>query len=251
MAEGNERIFDILMKGDEITWQSLMMDLVKSGEIDPWDVDVSQLSSKYLDLVEKLKEMDLRVGGKILLAASILLRLKSNRLMGSDLTALEMLMREQPEEMEDFMDGDLEEQLDALERIVPEKPTLIPRTPQPRDRKVTIYDLVEALEKALKTKRNKITRDIDDVKIRAPMKTKDITQVIAEVYTKIMGHFIEHRSERIHFNDLTLSDSKEDKIFTFIPLLHLTNHRKIDLEQQEHFGPIHVKVLAQEDKANV
>lgn len=248
MAEENERIFDILLTGDEITWQGLIMDLVKSGEVDPWDVDVSMLSSKYLELVGKLKEMDLRVGGKVLLAASILLRLKSNKLMGTDLTALEMLMREQPEEMEDFLDGDLEEQLDALERIVPEKPTLIPRTPQPRDRKVTIYDLVEALEKALKTKRNKITRNIDDVKIRAPLKTKDITQVIAEVYTKIMGHFMEHRQEKIHFNDLTPSQNKEDKIFTFIPLLHLTNHRKIDLEQEDHFGPIQVKVLAQEEK---
>lgn len=36
------------------------------------------------------------------------------------------------------------------------------------------------------------------------------------------------------------SQKKEDKIFTFIPLLHLTNQRKVNLEQKEHFGEIEI-----------
>ena len=38
-------------------------------------------------------------------------------------------------------------------------------------------------------------------------------------------------------------DTKEDKVFTFIPLLHLDHQRKIDLLQKKHLGDIEIKML--------
>ena len=66
-----DQILDMLLKRDEITWQDLIKDLVKSEGIDPWNVDISLLAKKYVDIVKQLKEVNFFVSGKVVLAASI------------------------------------------------------------------------------------------------------------------------------------------------------------------------------------
>ncbi len=148
--QGHEQVFDILFNQDEITWQTILYDLVRTEQMDPWDVDISLLTKRYLEMIKKLKEMDFRVSGKVLLAAAILLKMKSNRLVG-DANQLEQMFAE-PEAAELY--DELEEEFQKLTR--PETPVLIPRTPQPRKRKVSIYDLVGALNKALEVKQRRV-----------------------------------------------------------------------------------------------
>mgnify|MGYP000237621912 CR=1 FL=1 len=50
-----EKIFDMLLSEDEITWQTIIYDLVKSEQMNPWDVDVSVLTKKYIIILKKLK----------------------------------------------------------------------------------------------------------------------------------------------------------------------------------------------------
>ena len=49
------------------------------------------------------------------------------------------------------------------------------------------------------------------------------------------------------FSQLVPSGTKEDKIYTFIPLLHLSNQRKIDLSQKEHFGEIEIMLHSKKE----
>lgn len=35
----------------------------------------------------------------------------------------------------------------------------------------------------------------------------------------------------------------QDKVYTFIPLLHLAHQQKVDLEQKEQFGEIDIKIV--------
>lgn len=230
-----EKIFQLLFDKDEVTWQSLLYELVKTEQMDPWDVNVSLLTKKYMGTIKKLKELDFRISGKVLLAAAILLKIKSNRLVGEDLTQLDRLIagseeQELLEEFEDFVEKP------GLE----EKPTLIPRVPQPRKRKVSIYDLVEALEKALEVKKRRVMYSIPPLDVEIPKKTRDITQVIREVYGKIKSFFFKNQKNKLMFSQLVPSDKKEDKIYTFVPLLHLSQQRKIDIDQQEPFADIEI-----------
>ncbi len=233
--EPHERIFEILFDKDEITWQSIMNELVKSEEMDPWDINISSLTKKYIETIKKLKELDFRVSGKVLLAAAILLKIKSNKLVGEDIEYLDRLISEQDEEELLSFEEELEPR---KEEDIPKN--LIPRTPQPRKRKVSIYDLMGALEKALEVKRRRVLKSIPPMNIEIPEKKRDISSIIKEIYGKIKGFFWEHRKDRLTFSKLVPSNSKEDKIFTFVPLLHLTNQRKIDLFQQKHFGEIDI-----------
>jgi len=57
---------------------------------------------------------------------------------------------------------------------------------------------------------------------------------------KIKTFILRNKKNSVTFSELLPSDSKDDKIYTFVPLLHLTTQRKIDLHQEKHFGEIDI-----------
>lgn len=242
----NDQIFSILFDSDEITWQSLIYELVSNEQMDPWDVDVSLLAGKFLEKLKKFKEMDLKISGKVLLAAAILVRVKSYRFMEEDMGNLDALIAsannpQDDEPFEDLMDYDPINGAINLD----EQPKIYPRTPQPRKRKVSVFDLVNALEKALAVFKRRPPRVQEKLKMKMPEKGRDISLVIKDVYTKISKHFTSNGKKipKLTFDLLLNDESKEDKVFTFIPLLHLDNQRKIDLMQEYHFGEISINLL--------
>lgn len=240
----NDKIFEILFEKDDITWQTIIYELVKSGDIDPWDIDISQLTNRYIDIVKKLKEFDFKVSGKVLLAAAILLKIKSNRLVGEDLEELDRIISGQSDE--GFFDENVNLTLTQEDgQIQP----LIPRLPQPRKRKVSIYDLMGALEKALEVKQRRLIKNMPSFDIEIPKKRPNINLVIQNLYLRIKRFFVMGQ-KNLTFSNLIPSQSKEDKVFTFIPLLHLAHRRKIDLDQKTHFGEIEIYLRSEKDINN-
>jgi segregation and condensation protein A len=243
----NDQIFNILFNSDEITWQSMIYELVSSEMMDPWDVDVSLLAQKFMEKLKKLKEMDLKISGKVLLAAAMLLRIKSTRFMEEDISALDALINsahDVPEE-DNLLDG--MDYGDENTDTPKEKPRIFPRTPQPRKRKVSVFDLVNALEKALEVYKRRPPRVRETVNVKAPEKPRDISLIIRDVFNKIIVYYKKKR-DTLTFNALLPGQTKEDKVFTFIPLLHLDNQRKIDLSQEHQFGDIAIELI---DKAAI
>ena len=240
----HDRIFNILFsKADEITWQTIIYELVKSEQMDSWDIDVSILAQKYIDMLRNLKEHDFRISGKVLLAAAILLKMKSTKLVGEDLSELDRLLIGVEEEMEE-LGLDETSEITKLDEIT----SLIPRTPQPRKRKVSIFDLVEALERALEVKKRRLLNSIPPLNLEAPKKKRDITQVIRDVYGRIKSFFFSALKDKLTFSKLLPSESKEDKVYTFIPLLHLAQQNKIELVQEMPFGEIEVMLKKKEEE---
>ncbi|MBU1975383.1 MAG: segregation/condensation protein A [Nanoarchaeota archaeon] len=236
----NDKIFNILFTQDELTWQNIIYDMIDAGEIEPWDVDVGKLAKKFIQKVRSLKEMDFRISGKVVLAAAILLKIKSNKLLHEDIVALDQLINSEEDDLDLLEDI---EDLDLLQNIKKQRPKIYPRTPQPRKRKVSVYDLVNALEKALETEDKRKKRwTVPAPRVEAPKKGKEITAVIGEVYGNIVTHFKKNAETKLTFTNLSPSDSKEDKVMTFIPLLHLETQRKVDMHQPKHFGEIFVKL---------
>ena len=232
--DAHDKILNILIEKDEITWKSIIYELVKSEEMDPWDVDISILTKRYIEMIKKLKELDFRISGKVLLAAVLLLKMKCDKLLNEDISQFDILFI-QPEEPEELF-----EEFEEDRTIEEEKPKLLPRVPQPRKRKVSIYDLVKALERALEVKKRRLIRSMPITEVEVPTKKREITELIKELYSKIKNYFLQNSRKRLTFSQLVPSEKREDKIYTFIPLLHLTTLRKIDLEQYQHFGEIEI-----------
>lgn len=236
-----DKIFQLLVEQDDVTWKDIILNLVKTEQMDPWDVDIGLLSRKYIELLKKAKELDFKISGKVVLAAALLLRVKSKRLVGEDLDEFDRMLAGQAAEEGDFYD-DLAAMRDASRIPEEERINLVPRTPQPRKRKVSVYDLVNALEKALEVKKRRIIKSIPELEVEVPQKTTDVGLMIKQVYNRILDFFLENTGKKLTFSKLAPSDEKEDKILTFVPLLHLSNNRKIDLEQKEHFGDIDIRM---------
>ena len=232
----HNQIYALLSNKDDITWQSLLYDLVRSENMDPWDIDISLLTKKYVETVKKLKELDYSISGKMVLAAAILLRIKSKRLLEEDMERFDQILSGEDEES--LYD---QEQVLQGERIKrPEGFKLIPKTPQPRRRKVSIYELMDALQQALEVNKrriNRLSRPVPEMQV--PEKKVDISELMRGTYTKIMGFFTTTNTPTVTFSQLVPEGaSKNDKIYTLIPLLYLANLRKIDLEQDIPFSDI-------------
>ncbi|MFH0876208.1 MAG: ScpA family protein [archaeon] len=240
-----QQIFDMLFNKDDITWQGIIYDLVRTEQMDPWDIDITLLAKKFLDRLKKIKEADLRISGKVVLASAILLKLKATKLMEEDINGLDSLIASMQQNPDDAL---FEEMLDynsnGSEVMANDKPQIFPKTPQPRKRKVSVFDLVKALEKALEVSDRRKVFASNAPQVFIPQKPRDISLVIKDVYTQILDFFKRNKSKKLTFDSLLPSQEKLDKVYTFVPLLHLDNQRKIDLLQEEHFGEIEVKLVA-------
>ena len=234
-----EKLFNMLMQEDEITWQTIIYDLIKSGEMNPWDIDISILAQKYLETVKKLKEHNFSLSGKVLLAAAIMLRIKSDKLITEGIAALDYLMFPPSED-------ELEEFEDKKQRIqLLENPRLTIKTPLARKKRVSVDDLMQALGKALEVNERRLLRRAEEQRIpdnlKIPEKKIDIYKLIKDLYSKIL--FLFKGKEKLTFTELIPSERREDKIATFIPLLYLDNQTKINLDQKEHFGEIDITLV--------
>lgn len=237
-----DKIFSMLVEQSEISWKTIILDLISKEQMDPWDVNISLLTDKYIERLRQLKEQDLKVGGKVVLAASILLRVKSSKLVSEDLDDFDRLVAGTDMSQEAFYDS-LEQELVQGEReALKEEFELLPRLPQARRRKVSVYDLVKALDKALEVKQRRVLQSVPPP-LPLPVRKFDLGQSVVKLLQRLNSLF--SFKKRLTFNDLVPSQSKQDKVYTFIPLLHLSNQQKVELEQASPFGDIEIR-LAEE-----
>ena len=235
-----DKLYNILMQKDEITWQSILLDLIKSEQMNPWDMNISLLSQRYLETVRKMQDANFLISGKILLACALLLKIKSNKLVNEEIFNFDSQLFKQEETFEE-----LEQLFDQAPRPDYERPKLTIKTPMPRKRKVTLQDLMIALQKALEVeKRRNVKRELfDSVKVEIPQKKTDISELITNVYNKITEFFRINKIERLTFKKLVNSTKKDDIVYTFIPLLHLDNQEKVSISQEEPFGEINIEIF--------
>jgi len=231
-----EQIHDLLFNR-EIGWQEIIYDLINTEQLDPWDIDIIILSDKYLEKISTIEEADFFISSKVLLAASLLLRIKSEILLNKYITSID-----------EILFGKKEQPKYSLERIEldEEIPELIPRSPLPRFRKVTLQELMEALNKAVITENRRIKREIvtkdafREAAFALPKRKFSIKDKIIEVYRNLTDKFKNDKEKnRISYNEF-VNNSKEEKILSFLPLLYLEEQKKVWLEQEKPFEDIYI-----------
>ncbi|MFH1307678.1 MAG: segregation/condensation protein A [archaeon] len=245
---GNDRmnhnhIYDLLTS-EEVSWQAIIYDLINSEQLDPWDVDIVLLSNKYLVKIRELEEANFFLSSKVLLAASLLLRLKSEFLLNKHLKGIDDILFGKKE-------GDVKEK-EKYEFDSDEVPDLYPRTPLPRFRKVSLQELMQALNTAITTENRRIRKEISrkhqlrEAEIVFPRTRVNIKDRIRKIYARIQTSF-KKKKDRISYSEL-IGDSKEEKVASFLPVLHLDHQRKVFLEQEGHFGEIWIWLFEHYDK---
>jgi len=236
LSVSQEQVHDLLFSR-ELGWQEIIYDLINTEQLNPWDVDIGILANRYLEKIKELEEADFFVSSKVLLAASLLLRIKS-----------EILLNKYIKSIDDILFGKTENKKYEMERIELDEdiPLLIPRSPIPRFKKVTLKELMEALSRAITTENRRIKKEIvnknalRESSIFMPKKTTSIKDRIQEIYSRLVGHFESNKNDkRIAFSQFA-GETKEGKVYHFYPVLELENRKKLWLEQENHFGEINI-----------
>lgn len=60
---------------------AILVGMAERGEIDPWRIDIVEVTDRFLSELEHQKTLDLRISGRTLFYASLLLRMKSEYLL--------------------------------------------------------------------------------------------------------------------------------------------------------------------------
>ncbi len=229
---GQEQIHTLLFE-DTLSWQAIIYDLINTEQLNPWDIDLSLLTHKFLERVAALEEANFFISSKVLLAASILLRIKSDILLQHDLASIDSILFGKKEEKKH------EQERIELDETIPE---LVPRTPLSRHKKVTLQQLMQALGTAIKTENRRIRKAVvlrqyeKEAEAVMPTTTYNLRDTIADVYGHLHAVF-KDQEERLAFSEL-LQQTGSDRVATFVSLLHLDNQHKVWLEQEGHFEEI-------------
>jgi len=230
-----EQVFDLITR-DELSWQAIIYDLVKTEQLDVWNIDIGVLADRYVEIIEGLDEMDFFVSSKVLLACSLLLRLKS-----------EILLNKHIQSLDEVLYGVKEEKRYGLERIEideDELPILVPRTPMPRYKKVTLNELMGALNQAIETENRRIRKEIKQKRaeksalVVLPRNVIPLRTRIKGIFSRIREHLKSKEREKMMFSEL--APSRAEKLACFLPVLHLSNDDRLFLHQPEHFDEIHM-----------
>lgn len=224
-----------MLLSKELSWQEIIYDLIQSEQLDPWDMDITLLASKYLDKIRELEEANFLVSSKVLLAASILLRIKSELLLSRYIKTLDEILFGKKEETRKYERIFLDEEI----------PELLPKTPLPRLKKVTLQELMQSLERAITTEHRRIRKEISlrnagrNINFILPRVKINIRERIMQVYGRIKEFFRQKPDEKLTYTMLTGTE-REERIATFLPLLHLDNQGKVFLSQEKHFEEIYI-----------
>lgn len=229
----------------------IILDLVKMGKVDPWNIDIVDLYDKYMARIKELKQDNLRSLGKAILFSSILLKIKSDVLNGISITDFEP----EPEDFfeDDSFDEDYEQMQIPTNNVVSFDEVLQRRTSVRLNRKrtVTLKDLIrhiqfyEELEKKYAIK-NALDRKERRVRSYASLKASEIKELAHEEYVEEvvekmrqnLDQILKHE-ESIELRELCLLGF--DKSSAFIALLFLARENNYSLFQDEFYGKLYVK----------
>ena len=248
LVSGSGRQFDA---NDGI---GILVEMAKSGKIDPWNIDILDVTDKYLQRMIELKTMNLRVASRTLLFASILCRMQSNILAG---LTLEEFQEEDDAVAEYDDDGFPLEYNDDAEfipssNVVSFDEALQRRTSirLNRNRVVSLKDLIKQLEfyeklekrASMKSAHERAKRHVRNYSRLTPEEIVSMAheEYIEEAVLKLKDNLeqIFTNQDKIELNELTMLGM--DKISAYIALLFLSAESDYELVQEEFYSDLYV-----------
>lgn len=236
----------------ELDGIEILVSLAKTGKVDPWNIDIVDITDKYLTQLFQMKAQNLRLTGRTLLFAAILLRLKSNILENINIAEFD----QQEQQFDDFeINDDFEADYTSeynTNNVISIDEVLQRRTSVRlnRNRVVTLKDLIRQLEfyemidkkQSLKNAHERAKRR---VRSYANLSSEDIINLAHDEYIedgvqKLRANLeqILMNASRVELRELTLLGM--DKISAYIALLFLSAESDYELVQDEFYSDLYV-----------
>ncbi|MBR2068202.1 MAG: segregation/condensation protein A [Candidatus Gastranaerophilales bacterium] len=226
----------------------IILDLVKMGKIDPWNIDIVDLYDKYMERIKNLKQDNLRSVGKAILFSSTLLKIKSDILQG---ITVNDFIEEPLDYFEDDFTDDYEQMQIPTNNVVSFDEVLQRRTSVRLNRKrnVTLKDLIrhiqfyEELEKKYAIQ-GALNRKERRVRNYATLKAAQIKELAHEEYVEEVVERMRQNlnqllksQEEIELTELSLLGF--DRSSAYIALLFLAREGVFDIKQEEFYSKLY------------
>lgn len=202
-------------------WQEVLSSIVVEEGMDPLNVDIIRLTDAFVFYLHRIKTFDFRIPARFILIAAILLRMKC-----------ELMLEEQEQKLE--IKGTAPPALN-IENV----PLLLPPIERKPTRKVTLTELVTALNKAFEFKERKEGKQI---RLRRSVEKliepeEDIELRIKSIFDEILRH-----GTIMKFSDIVPAWRRKDIVETFMSLLYLSQRGKVSCSQDEFFKDITIRI---------
>lgn len=223
------------------SWEDVLHRL--TDDMDPWNIDLAELACRFREYLGALRELRFEVPGRMVLACSVLLRMKSDDLLAS----------ERPTDRDELV-ADIEDAIEQeVDWVVPsaDDEFMIPVVRRP-NRQVTLLDLRSALAAALKVSRRRAERLIERVDFEEDEDPFEIFEIggtdfsdrLRELFERIKS-MLKGRRVLSFFRLLDRGD-KEERVRRFFEILHLAAEGEIRCSQKEFLGDILIRLERQE-----
>ena len=226
----------------------ILVDMVKKNRPDPWNIDIIDITDKYLQHLVELKSNNLKLTGRTLLFAAVLLRLKSDILEGIDsFPEGEQLLDEFEQ---DYDDPDFEEPLNrnnvvSLEDVIQRRTSVRLN----KQRVVTLKDLIKQLKFYEEIERKRSLKNAHERAKRRAVSYANFTP--EDIIDIAHDEFIEDSVDILHTTLFKLFETDEkvdfkvyqtgmDKITAYIALLFLSARSRIELVQDEFYSDLYI-----------
>lgn len=236
---------------------AIAFQLVIEEHLNPWKLDLVQFTELYLKHVRETKEVDLITAGRLVFLAWTVLKLQSDQAL-QRAEASRNLPEPEPEPGLDW--GDIptdawltdDGEFAFTNAVLQGRHAPIDEKVRHRgDRKVTLYELVEAFEEARQEAESRIILDARRKEAKAlwaqqrkagvegAAHKEDLEAEIAEVWQRILGL----NGHPIPLKDLH-DGTREDRIKALVASLFLAREYRVDIWQENFpYGTIFVKNL--------
>ncbi len=232
----------------------ILVDMAKAGKIDPWNIDIVDVTDKYLAHICEMKTQNLRLTGRTFLFAAVLLKLKSNVLEGIDVMQFEPYDPANDIQYDDdgFIVDYGEDDYVPTNNVISIDEVLQRRTSVRlnHNRVVTLKDLIRQLEFYEKLEKKQSLKEAHErakrrVQSYSRLTADDIVNLAHEEYIETCVLKLKEnlaqiftKNDKIELNELTLLGM--DKISAYIALLFLTAETDYELKQDAFYSDLYV-----------
>lgn len=221
----------------------LLLHLIKSSDMDIFDINLGEITKQYLDYIEAMEEMNLNIASEYLVMAAELIEMKSSTLLPK------------PEIEEDTYEEDPRETL--IERLLEykrykeitgsfksledERNQVFTKVSENLKKYAsedvdTIGDidlnmLMEALQKFL-------TRKEEEKPLQTTVTTKEYS--VRERSREIKS--LLHKKKKVSFTELFEIPRKDYVVVTFLSILSMCKKQELEIKQENNFEDIYLSL---------
>lgn len=229
----------------------LLLHLIKSNEMDIYDIRIVEITEQYLNIIEQMKRLDLDIAGEFLLMAATLVHIKSRMLLpmsdeisddeGED--PREELIKRLLEYQRYKEVSELFQQLPRLDRDVftgyLSAAELFPHEPDEDDiLAAEVYQLASAFHRLLKDRPVEIFHEVVQETLSVSDYIERILDSLLHCRRKGLRDFFHQRS------------SRAELVVTFLAMLELVRMRMVNVEQVEPFSEVWLSLAVSEYELN-